>query len=136
MPFDSTGFVPDEAPVVKVLIAARAKIAHREHWTKGCEARDWRGRRVNAASVTGTRWCAVGAVRAVSPDCRTAVRAVEALERSLDGWGTVMVFFNDHPFRRHRTVLRVFDRAIEAERLAATKKERCDDHQCDDHQGF
>lgn len=88
------------------LEAARALIDTRAKWKQGFGANGQNG-----------RYCAGHAVVHAADDCNAAFFA---LSRQLPKWrqssspmGNI-VWFNDSLFRRHKTVLKLFDRAIAA----------------------
>lgn len=115
MPFDSLPTLPPPVSdqydqVLSVLIQARERIRVMG-WTQFAYMRRFEGRE---------RYCIVGAVRMEASCDREAERAIQALHDALPIWTLFpsVVTWNDAPWRRKRTVIRIFDRAIARRRAA------------------
>lgn len=93
----------------EVLVAARAKIAKRENWTKYVLARTKRGFVVGPRTTGAACWCSYGAIDCVMPDHADGYSAYSTLDSFMDGDAPA---FNDT--HTHEEVLAAFDRAIEA----------------------
>ena len=98
----------------EILIAARAKIDKHQRWCKGAFSKDHNGEEVSPVSVNAVRFCALGAIRAVTPDPLGRSEARAAL-RLASGYGRNEIIFelNDHPKARHADIMALYDRAIE-----------------------
>lgn len=100
--------------VADTLRAARALIEDPKHWTKRAYARPskWATDERAPESLEAGAWCALGALRRI--DGPYELSAISALSRVISGGtGTIAVWrFNDDPERRHRDILKVFDKAI------------------------
>lgn len=94
------------------LIAARAVIADESRWTKAAFAEDKNGRPVNSQAPDAARWCADGALRKVAESDHSTrfMNVRDALARESFSGGIIGT--ND---KGHGAVLRMYDRAIEAE---------------------
>ena len=101
-----------------VLIRARARIADREHWTKGTLAADGDGNEVLPKSRRAVRWCALGALYRVTSPVKGHRSASELLAAEIHGgpaFGDAdyrITEFNDS--HTHKQVLALYDRAIKA----------------------
>ncbi len=98
----------------EILVAAKAKIAQPENWTKGAYARDAEGSLAETNSSEAFCFCMVGALQSVDDrEHHYARRAVPFLTRVVcelsptDSWLTT---FNDT--HEHHEVLQAFDVAI------------------------
>lgn len=111
--------------VADTLRAARALIEDPKHWTKGALAKpkkrssDDEG--MTAQDPRAGAWCAVGAIKRVDGVFEDA--ALVALAQVLDWSGNAYLYgpahardeivdFNDARIRRHKEVMRAFDKAI------------------------
>ena len=99
-----------------VLRRARELIATPEQWTQGVAARDDGGASVAYMDPEACKFCMLGAVWRAGADAGigaltegVGARAEATLRASVRGH---LADFNDHPKRRHATVLKAFDRAI------------------------
>jgi hypothetical protein len=108
--------------VAATLRAARALIADPKHWTKGVLAKPSKhaGYACSPTDERAGAWCAIGALARVDgpyevealitlatagfPDGDTISSAMRARD--------YIVEFNDDDGRRHRDIMRLFDRAI------------------------
>ena len=101
----------------EILIAARAKIDKHQKWCKGVFSRDHNGDEVSPVSVNAVRFCALGAIRAVTlgPLSRSEARAALRLAAGYSNDSNESIFkLNDHPKTRHADIMALYDRAIEA----------------------
>lgn len=101
------------ARVKELLIAARAKIEKPENWTQGWFQRNALGDALfDDADGTACRWCALGAIAAVSNTPADSVTVQYFLTRALDMelYGAGVAFYNDT--HTHEEVLALFDKAI------------------------
>lgn len=97
---------------VTVLKRARARIE--KGWCRSVFAKDSLGRRVDPASETACRWCAVGAMKADSKIASNDVicKAIKSAYHALPPTSCAVEAFNDNQKSKH-AVLALFDRAIE-----------------------
>lgn len=91
---------------LEILRAARKLITSRKRWTKGAGARDAHGFSTPVTSERAVCWCTSGALGRV--DQFGAIDALTALDDLTPRRDAVQ--YNDT--RSHRSVLRLFDRAI------------------------
>lgn len=89
---------------------ARALIADPDRWAQGNFAFDAEGTPVSSYSDNAVRWCAAGACSRVGADAGYLFRALPYTANNNLG------VYNDN--RAHRTILRLFDRAIELAELS------------------
>ena len=106
--------------IAALLRKARAKIEQPECWTKGANARDKQGRRIDSEkSPKAACWCANGAIFWAAPDKREAHQLLRILQ--LHASVTTLLYvhsFNDDPTTTHADILALFDRAIAAQEAA------------------
>lgn len=96
---------------IEHLVAARALIAR--GWCQGADAKDAKGRAVDATSTRARSWCVLGAVVGADPkgfNSKTFAASCDLLQSvvhqvSLSAW-------NDYGRRTQADVLAVFDGAI------------------------
>lgn len=105
--------------VLAALKAARRLLSKPERWTKGWFAKDKDGADVSELSKHATCFCPEGAIYRSAPGL-LETDALAALERGLPKQWYSVPLWNDAPRRTHAQVLRLFDRAIEAERKRVT----------------
>lgn len=100
------------AEVKDVLVRAKALISNPQNWTQGTLARDDVGRIVPARHKDASRWCALGAICALT-QLRGGVRykAIGSLRLAAKG-AICATNINDH--EGHGAVMALYDRAIEA----------------------
>lgn len=111
---------------VEILQAARAKIEDPKHWTQGALARNAWGAKTYTFTENAVKWCATGAVAAITDDCPEATdfelaivflkRAVEQFELHWRAAYTGPIDFNDN--NSHERVLQMFDLAIQLAAIA------------------
>lgn len=104
---------PDQITLA-ILVSARALISEPERWTQGASVRDAHGRPAGRVdSSCARRWCAVGAISAVSEIWRLQLSSSEMalieLE-NVDPIGSGVSTYNDTHV--HSSVLNLFDQAI------------------------
>jgi hypothetical protein len=102
----------------EVLIAARALIADREHWTQGTYARDNVGAPCGALSARAYAFCFDGAVMcsAGSAGNESYIRSSNALAAAAKKlYGVTHIVLNDEGF--HEKGLNCFDLAISKVRV-------------------
>ena len=97
----------------EVLVEARALVE--KGWVQGASAVDENGNKVKPSAQSACRWCATGAVSAIS-DIHYS-RAIHALanfieSKRLNGSSSIVLGFNDKLGQTQDAVLEVFDKAI------------------------
>lgn len=95
------------------LIAARARIAPPEHWTKGVFARTKEGVLTYPASPEAACWCLVGTLRANVGQfsyCNDILPVGDVVRKKTNFNNCAE--FNDHKDTTHAMVLAVLDEAI------------------------
>lgn len=93
----------------EILIAARAKIADREHWTTGAFARAKDGLTRRPDNVDAVCWCSIGAIESIG-DWRAVENSNAKILLRLAVGGSAVGFNDSHT---HDEVLAVFDKAIQ-----------------------
>lgn len=102
----------------EALVATRALIADRKHWTHDAAARDKHSHRVEAESPRAVRWCAYGALLKVAgnEDGKLFSRAFDALTEAArdvaESRGLPGSVFTLNDMGGHRAILEALDRAI------------------------
>lgn len=123
MPLDMSPVVESKAdPILvedlRVLKAARTKIAKPENWCKGSWAQDAAGRDLEKGwAENAVRFCAIGAISDVTGESVLNLHVPALLGRAYlrlqDGVsGHTIGFWNDAPSTTHGDVLDLFDRTI------------------------
>ena len=108
MPFDGTKYEQQQDEVLALLRRARERVS--KGWCQG-------------PSRDGDKFCAWGAVHhdSASADYRLAGAAINDLYRALPWWRKLgsgytrdgaVIFYNEMPWRRHKAIIALFDRAI------------------------
>jgi hypothetical protein len=104
----------------EILIAARARIAQPERWTKKAFARNALGQEVFPISASAVCWCMMGAMRSVAytttSDGYFVIHSVDPAETAIENAhnGLSCPELNDNDKTTHADVLAMFDRAIAA----------------------
>lgn len=102
---------------LEILIAARAKIAEPERWTKGTFSRNAEGEPCAVDwGPAAVCWCALGAINATTNKMHQLYElksaAKDALALAVSPSHDSVAYFNDDPATTHADVLAAFDRAI------------------------
>ena len=99
-----------------ITVLRKAKRLIEKGWTKRAWARNSHGRAVDAHSRSAVRFCALGAIRLASKGVTAdRVGARDALHSVLEFTSNIENF-NDDPGTKKSDVIRLFNRAIAAER--------------------
>ena len=98
----------------EILIAARAKIDTPQKWCKGHEALNSKGENVLSLCESAVRFCAIGAISAVTPRYLCSSEAKNALRVALRS--SFISAYNDLPGTEHADIMALYDKAIEATR--------------------
>lgn len=106
---------------LEILTKAKALIANPANWSKGTYARDGQGRHTQVLAEDAVCFCTAGAVLRATGQEAIYGEALQALTKLDLQVRNSVETFNDLKTTRHADIMRMFDKAIAAEKTNASQ---------------